>query len=55
LVKILWHDGVGMSLYVDPHAWLADVLGRIADHKSADLGALLPWNWSRVPGVGYAG
>jgi hypothetical protein len=33
---------------------LADVLERIADHKSADLAALLPWNWSRVPGIGYA-
>jgi hypothetical protein len=33
---------------------LADVLGRIAGHKSADLAALLPWNWSRVPGIGYA-
>jgi len=39
---------------VDPQAWLADVLGRIADHKSADLATLLPRNWSRVPGVGYA-
>jgi transposase len=39
---------------VDPQAWLADVLGRIADHKSADLAALLPWNWCRVPGIGYA-
>jgi transposase len=30
---------------VDPQAWLADVLARIADHKAADLAALLPWNW----------
>ena len=30
---------------VDPQAWLADVLARIADHKSTDLAALLPWNW----------
>jgi transposase len=30
---------------VDPQAWLADVLARIADHKSNDLVALLPWNW----------
>jgi transposase len=29
---------------VDPQAWLADVLARIADHKSTDLAALLPWN-----------
>jgi transposase len=30
---------------VDPQAWLADVLGRIANHKITDLVALLPWNW----------
>jgi transposase len=88
LVKILWHDGIGMSLYakrlergrfiwptpaasgvvsisapqlaymldgidwrnpqpndVDPRAWLADVLGRIADHPASRLDELLPWNW----------
>ena len=32
---------------VDPQAWLADVLARIADHKMAELAALLPWNWRR--------
>jgi hypothetical protein len=32
---------------VDPQAWLADVLARIADHKMTDLAALLPWNWRR--------
>ncbi|WP_158812122.1 IS66 family transposase [Beijerinckia sp. L45] len=32
---------------VDPHAWLADVLARIADYKMADLADLLPWRWSR--------
>lgn len=30
---------------VDPQAWLADVLARIAEHKVSDLAALLPWNW----------
>lgn len=30
---------------IDPQAWLADVLARIADCKLADLEALLPWNW----------
>ena len=30
---------------VDPQAWLADVLARIADHRINDLAALLPWNW----------
>ena len=33
---------------VDPRAWLADVLARIAEHKITDLAALLPWNWRRV-------
>ena len=33
---------------VDPQAWLADVLARIADHKITDLAALLPWNWKTV-------
>jgi transposase len=32
---------------VDPQAWLADVLTRIADHKITELAALLPWNWRR--------
>jgi transposase len=31
---------------VDPQAWLADVLARIADHKITDLASLLPWNWA---------
>jgi transposase len=31
---------------VDPRAWLADVLARIADHNIRDLAALLPWNWA---------
>jgi transposase len=30
---------------VDPQAWLADVLGRIADHPARRLHELLPWNW----------
>jgi hypothetical protein len=33
---------------VDPQAWLADVLARIADHPSQRLDELLPWNWKRV-------
>jgi transposase len=32
---------------VDPQAWLADVLGRIADHPSARIDELLPWNWKQ--------
>ena len=30
---------------VDPRAWLADVIGRIADHPVKRLDELLPWNW----------
>ncbi|MCK5931673.1 Transposase [Fulvimarina manganoxydans] len=31
---------------VDPQAWLADVLARIADTPQSRLGELLPWNWT---------
>ena len=30
---------------IDPQAWLADVLARIADHPAQKLEDLLPWNW----------
>ncbi len=30
---------------VDPQAWLADVLARIAGMPQGRLNALLPWNW----------
>jgi transposase len=30
---------------VDPQAWLADALARIADHPAHHLADLLPWNW----------
>ena len=29
---------------VDPRAWLADVLARIADHPASRLNELLPWH-----------
>jgi transposase len=32
---------------VDPRAWLADVLARIADHPASRLDELLPWHWPR--------
>ena len=32
---------------VDPQAWLADVLGRIADIPQSRLPELLPWNWKQ--------
>jgi transposase len=30
---------------IDPQAWLADVLARIADHPASKLDELLPWTW----------
>jgi transposase len=31
---------------IDPQAWLADVLARIAAHPAHRLDELLPWNWT---------
>jgi hypothetical protein len=31
---------------IDPEAWLADVVARIADHPINRLDDLLPWKWS---------
>ncbi|MEQ1867169.1 MAG: IS66 family transposase [Micropepsaceae bacterium] len=33
---------------VDPQAWLADVLARIADTSQLRLDELLPWNWATL-------
>jgi transposase len=33
---------------VDPLAWLADVLARIADLPQSRLHELLPWTWKRL-------
>ena len=30
---------------IDPQAWLADTLSKIADTPQTRLGKLLPWNW----------
>jgi transposase len=32
---------------IDPQAWLADVLRRIADHPASKLHELLPWHWKK--------
>src|SRR5262249_37220471 len=34
---------------IDPQAWLADVLARIADHRIHSLDQLLPWNGKLQP------
>jgi hypothetical protein len=34
---------------VDPQAWLADVLARIASHPIRRLDELLPWTWRHQP------
>ena len=36
---------------VDPQAWLADVLARIADIPASRLDELLPWNWRPAAGT----
>jgi len=41
---------------VDPQAWLADVLARIAEHPAQRLDDLLPWRWvkSNTTAIGQA-
>ena len=34
---------------VDPQAWLADVLARIASQPAHRLDELLPWHWKPKP------
>jgi transposase len=36
---------------VDPRAWLADVLARIADMPQQRLHELLPWNWKKQQNI----
>ena len=33
---------------IDPEAWLADVIARIADHPINRIDELLPWKWRRA-------
>ena len=30
---------------INPEAYLADILGRIADHPIRQIDELLPWHW----------
>ncbi len=36
---------------IDPQAWLADVLSRLAGHPASRIDELLPWNWQRARNV----
>jgi transposase len=42
---------VGRHNWIDPQAWLADVLACLSDHPMRRVGELLPWQWcgSRRP------
>ena len=33
---------------LDPQAWRADILGRIADRPAQKIDELLPWKWNAV-------
>lgn len=39
---------------IDPQAWLADVLARIAQHRASRIDELLPWNWAARRAVAKA-
>jgi transposase len=39
---------------IDPQAWLADALARIAGHPASRLDELLPWNWRSENAVSQA-
>ena len=67
LIKILWHDGIGMSLYACqraaespqfgacnfPHFWRAVVINRLDDRGLRSLvGGRAAWTVSERPGAG---
>jgi transposase len=39
---------------IDPQAWLADVLARIAGHPASKLDELLPWHWNAPNAISRA-
>jgi hypothetical protein len=39
---------------IDPQAWLADVLSRLAGHPASQLDDLLPWNWRPATAIDRA-
>lgn len=39
---------------IDPQAWLADILARIATHPTHRLDELLPWNWAPTASTAVA-
>ena len=39
---------------IDPQAWLADALARIADMPTSRLDDLLPWNWTALDATAQA-
>jgi transposase len=39
---------------INPRAWLADVLARIADHPARRIADLLPWNWRAATAAAQA-
>jgi transposase len=39
---------------IDPQAWLADVLARIAEHPASRIDELLPWNWRPANAISRA-
>jgi hypothetical protein len=46
VMRSVLNDGSARLNNIDPKAWLADVLARIADIPQSRLHELLPWNWT---------